>query len=558
MADDELARYIPYFGDRRATVAFCRQQNTSEDMTPRNHPLFERLSGKLCSPQNKGRQKVDRSRIGQGNSNAKRKDRRVEIGWMDYDEKTEEYRQVRAAKGGGTRHLRVDKSTKIEELRKIAQDIFFPDGSYKKWNIKDVNTEICDFGQQEAERDCTVEELYNSNNVKILRLYLCTKPPRSKPGDTVNVKTQGTNMDSLEENNTISYSVIAAAAAQKHSRGRLQTQMLEDNVAASVELDSGSDSSTAPDVQLEGSWTHMRKDLHDTDMWKTPVDHASPDTKSKAEVLGAHSGDPHSNEDVDMEASTEPKHTTVAKVITTAVHPAAIVQHKRTPCTARKTYYWTVENVSGTESEETLHGDSSAREAQERLPPAEPKQEAEETPQGPLLVLPPQGHPSYVEEFRVSETPRIVGPPFTSVPCSLPYTPSTQLPEQQHQQQSLDTGTVQVKKEPQPEFLYTPQPSDAVFKGLNFDEQDNNPHFISLGNQVGLLAHQIGKLTEQVGEMSRALVQKTSCEQFQMEQMTVNHNISATLSLLAKAVLSKDFSGSKPVTDCSTQTEFSN
>ncbi|XP_066566941.1 uncharacterized protein LOC136754734 isoform X3 [Amia ocellicauda] len=216
------------------------------------------------------------------------------------------------------------------------------------------------------------------------------------------------------------------------------------------------------------------------------------------------------------------------------------------------------ENVSGTESEETLHGDSSAREAQERLPPAEPKQEAEETPQGPLLVLPPQGHPSYVEEFRVSETPRIVGPPFTSVPCSLPYTPSTQLPEQQHQQQSLDTGTVQVKKEPQPEFLYTPQPSDAVFKGLNFDEQDNNPHFISLGNQVGLLAHQIGKLTEQVGEMSRALVQKTSCEQFQMEQMTVNHNISATLSLLAKAVLSKDFSGSKPVTDCSTQTEFSN
>lgn len=53
----------------------------------------------------------------EGNSSAKKKQRRIELGWMDFDEKEQRFKQVKAVNGGGTRHLCVDKIKTVKDLK---------------------------------------------------------------------------------------------------------------------------------------------------------------------------------------------------------------------------------------------------------------------------------------------------------------------------------------------------------------------------------------------------------------------------------------------------------
>ena len=52
-----------------------------------------------------------------------------QLGWQDWNEKEKRYRQVKAANGGGTRHVDVEKSKTIEELK---QKICSSNGLSKK------------------------------------------------------------------------------------------------------------------------------------------------------------------------------------------------------------------------------------------------------------------------------------------------------------------------------------------------------------------------------------------------------------------------------------------
>lgn len=47
---------------------------------------------------------------------------------MDFDEKGERYKQVKAIKGGGTGHLNINKDTTVVEIKAMAEKIFFPNG----------------------------------------------------------------------------------------------------------------------------------------------------------------------------------------------------------------------------------------------------------------------------------------------------------------------------------------------------------------------------------------------------------------------------------------------
>lgn len=67
-----------------------------------------------------------------GNRNAEKKERRVELGWMDFDFTKQQYKQMKAIKGGGTRHLSIEKNITVEEIRRIAENIYF----FPRWNIQ--------------------------------------------------------------------------------------------------------------------------------------------------------------------------------------------------------------------------------------------------------------------------------------------------------------------------------------------------------------------------------------------------------------------------------------
>lgn len=69
---------------------------------------------------------MDSSTKLKGNKNAKKQARRLEIGWMKFSKKEKEFKQVQTAKGGGTRHVSVDRYTTVREIQEVADSLFFP------------------------------------------------------------------------------------------------------------------------------------------------------------------------------------------------------------------------------------------------------------------------------------------------------------------------------------------------------------------------------------------------------------------------------------------------
>lgn len=176
MSDHDLAKYIPRHGDRVAAVAFCRKhQSSGGDKTDRKHHLLEKVRSRLCNPSTKKKHREELSEKHMGNSYAKKKTRRIEIGWMNYSEDDGEFKQVRAAKGGGTRHVSIERHTKVGELKTMAESLFFPQGKAKYLELKRLHSDMQDICHRPIDEECTIEELYEETKVKLLRLYLCTR-----------------------------------------------------------------------------------------------------------------------------------------------------------------------------------------------------------------------------------------------------------------------------------------------------------------------------------------------------------------------------------------------
>lgn len=173
MTDSDLAKYIPKVGDRVSTVAFCREAALSQKTPSRKESLLSRLRQRLSGAE--GVPPKKKSSQWAGNSNAKRKVRRIEVGWMDFDEEEERYKQVKSVNGGGTRHLSVDKNATVADIKVMAENLFFPKGCSKRnRSLSHYSTHI-ESSQIHFDASNTVDELYNDSKVKILRLYLCTK-----------------------------------------------------------------------------------------------------------------------------------------------------------------------------------------------------------------------------------------------------------------------------------------------------------------------------------------------------------------------------------------------
>ncbi|KAJ4945503.1 hypothetical protein JOQ06_023187 [Pogonophryne albipinna] len=118
MTDADLAKYIPKAGDRIATVAFCRHNNSSFDTKSRKDTMLTRLRQRLVS----GEAPVPAKRKPwAGNTSAKKQEGRVELGWMDFDGKQKRYKQVKAINGGGTRHLTISKDKTVVEIKEMAE-----------------------------------------------------------------------------------------------------------------------------------------------------------------------------------------------------------------------------------------------------------------------------------------------------------------------------------------------------------------------------------------------------------------------------------------------------
>ena len=191
MNEEQLSSYFEKFGDRIAVKAFCRMQlEMQENVGNDTDTVIDKLNKKLGSKHKTAGKDYSPSRSNKyrrmGNSNGMKCTRKVEIGWLHCVSKSKQdagYCQVRAKCGGGVRHLQCDKNTNMEELKKIASDLFFPEGKSKKGNLDDFAKEMMDFSQKHLPGTETIGHLYDTQKMKTLRLYLATRTKSEDPVD---------------------------------------------------------------------------------------------------------------------------------------------------------------------------------------------------------------------------------------------------------------------------------------------------------------------------------------------------------------------------------------
>lgn len=180
MNDGDLQKFIPKYGDRLAIVSFCKslviKKDQSDSLCQRRCTLLEDLKTKLKDKMNPH---FTRSQKQFGNKNAKKTQKRVEIGWIDYKHDTNEYKQVYEKKGGGIKHAKLDIDMSMSSVLQLAKEWFFGTGCERP-NTSYLITDSC---LNPCIEETTVGQLYEQKRVKLLRLYLATKQAHD-PGVT--------------------------------------------------------------------------------------------------------------------------------------------------------------------------------------------------------------------------------------------------------------------------------------------------------------------------------------------------------------------------------------
>lgn len=102
MTDEDLKHYLPSYGDRLAVFAFCRRRDNNSFNT-RKTKLYERLKDKLSK--RKSCDGGSSSHQGQPSQkrNAIKTIRKLEMGWMHYDNKKKRFSSKWEPKEEGVR-----------------------------------------------------------------------------------------------------------------------------------------------------------------------------------------------------------------------------------------------------------------------------------------------------------------------------------------------------------------------------------------------------------------------------------------------------------------------
>lgn len=136
MSDEQLSKYLPLYGDHLAVLSYCKRKDSTGNS--RQSKLFERLKLKLGK---KKKPRTDNTEDTDCELNNRRKtvkeSRKIEIGWMLYEESQSSFVQVPTKRGGGTRKLEVPKEWKKDDLLKEGIRLFFPNGKNSVGNLDD-------------------------------------------------------------------------------------------------------------------------------------------------------------------------------------------------------------------------------------------------------------------------------------------------------------------------------------------------------------------------------------------------------------------------------------
>ena len=167
LTEEELTTYLPSKGDRIAARQFCTKRGEKQS-------LLDRLRRRFTDG-DAGENRHTRAIKLKGNANASKPTKIVEVGWLNFCNSKNSYVQVRSQCGGGTRLVSFDKQDTAKYVLEKGKSLFFPSGQSKKGPSSNFQFEVCDFQEKPVAETSTISELYNSSQMKSLRLYIGTK-----------------------------------------------------------------------------------------------------------------------------------------------------------------------------------------------------------------------------------------------------------------------------------------------------------------------------------------------------------------------------------------------
>nr|XP_054588707.1 uncharacterized protein LOC129153501 [Nothobranchius furzeri] len=179
MTDEQLKSYLPSYGDRLALLGYCRRKENGNPNW-RKTKLFERLKSKLrkrrrTADEDGSSTEQEEQSATPVKKNALKSKRKIELGWMIYDEEIEAFKQVRAKRGGGTRRVDVSKDAKKNDIIQMAIDLFFPNGRNREGSLADFEVDLRDYQEVAVDDNITVGQLYIDTKLPVIRFYLTTR-----------------------------------------------------------------------------------------------------------------------------------------------------------------------------------------------------------------------------------------------------------------------------------------------------------------------------------------------------------------------------------------------
>ncbi|XP_077368676.1 uncharacterized protein LOC144013536 isoform X2 [Festucalex cinctus] len=234
MTDDELGQYVTRYGDRLAIRAFCRRRTVTNERSggiqTAKSALMQNIRERLGIERENA---VDRGGArGAGNKSAAKVTRRVEMGWLHFQNGS--FHQIRARGGGGTRHLAVDKSVTMAEMLETGKGLFFPNGHSSKGPIEDFHFGVRDYSHNVVSLDVTVGQLYEERKMGMLRVYMTSK------AKTILLSDVSSDIETPDEQPQKRRSLRKRSQRHQHRRTRINQV---DNPERSSDLDPAPSSS---------------------------------------------------------------------------------------------------------------------------------------------------------------------------------------------------------------------------------------------------------------------------------------------------------------------------
>ena len=101
--------------------------------------------------------------------------KRIQIGWMHFNDKENRYVSVRMAKGGGTREVSFPIQATSADMMGEIKNIFFPDGMSVFGSTNAMTFKLGNFSCQEINEEFTLEKYIEEHKLTKVRLYILSR-----------------------------------------------------------------------------------------------------------------------------------------------------------------------------------------------------------------------------------------------------------------------------------------------------------------------------------------------------------------------------------------------